>query len=143
MGVGTVISFPSREKPHSTRESNPNGTGPTPPSCQEDETAQSGPINRSTSSRSSGTLTIVHRHFRDTHGPWRRGANENTNGPLRQYFPKGVDLGIFPEDYLDAVAEELNDRPRETLGYRKPSESLLEPINDSVRSEPADGLKDD
>ena len=66
MGVGTVISFPSREKPHSTRESNPNGTGPTPPSCQEDETAQSGPINRSTSSRSSGTLTIVHRQLYST-----------------------------------------------------------------------------
>ena len=42
-------------------------------------------------------------YFRDTHGPWRSGTNENTNGPLRQYFPKGVDLGIFPEDYLDAV----------------------------------------
>ncbi|MCG2833287.1 IS30 family transposase, partial [Bifidobacterium longum subsp. longum] len=47
----------------------------------------------------------------------------------RQYFPKGTDLSAYPEDHLDAVAEELNDRPRKTLGYRKPSEKILELIN--------------
>ena len=68
-------------------------------------------------------------YFCDPHSPWQRGTNENTNGLLRQYFPKGTDLSAYPEDYLDAVAEEPNDRPRKTLGYRKPSEKILELIN--------------
>lgn len=71
-------------------------------------------------------------YFCDPHSPWQRGANENANGLLRQYFPKGTDLSIFPEEYLDAVAEELNDRPRKTLGRRKPSEVFLELMNDSL-----------
>ena len=64
--------------------------------------------------------------FCDPRSPWQRGANENTNGLLRQYFPKGTDLSVYPEDYLDAVAEELNDRPRKTLGFMKPSEKIIE-----------------
>lgn len=71
-------------------------------------------------------------YFCDPHSPWQRGANENTNGLLRRYFPKGTDLSIFPEEYLDAVAGELNDRPRKTLGRRKPSEVFLELMNDSL-----------
>ena len=65
-------------------------------------------------------------HFCDPRSPWQRGTNENTNGLLRRYFPKGTDLSVYPEDHLDAVAEELNDRPRKTLGFMKPSEKIIE-----------------
>ena len=71
----------------------------------------------------------VQLYFALPHHTWQRCTNENTNGLLRQYFPKGTDLSAYPEDHLDAVAEELNDRPRKTLGYRKPSEKILELIN--------------
>lgn len=68
-------------------------------------------------------------YFCDPRSPWQRGTNENTNGLLRQYFPKGVDLGGYSQAYLNAVAEEMNDRPRKTLGFRKPSEVILDLIN--------------
>ena len=58
--------------------------------------------------------------------PWQRGSNENTNGLLRQYFPKGSDLSIHNEAELDRVAAELNDRPRKRLGFRKPVEEIAD-----------------
>jgi len=65
-------------------------------------------------------------YFCDPHAPWQRGTNENTNGLLRQYFPKGTDFATVTETDLDAVADELNDRPRKRFAFATPTEQISE-----------------
>jgi len=66
--------------------------------------------------------------FCDPHAPWQRGSNENTNGLLRQFMPKGADLSDVSQTWLNDVAALMNNRPRKTLGWRTPAEAMAEEI---------------
>ena len=70
--------------------------------------------------------TGIQVYFCDPKSPWQRGSNENTNGLLRQYLPRRLDFRTLTQDDLDAIAHELNDRPRHTLGFKTPSQALAE-----------------
>ena len=66
--------------------------------------------------------TEIKVYFCDPKSPWQRGSNENTNGLLRQYLPKGIDISEYSQAKLNAMARQFNDRPRKTLGYLTPAE---------------------
>jgi IS30 family transposase len=68
--------------------------------------------------------TDVAVYFCDPSSPWQRGSNENTNGLLRQYFPKATDLSVHSQAVLDQVALQMNQRPRKTLGFATPADKL-------------------
>jgi IS30 family transposase len=74
--------------------------------------------------------TGVQVYFADPYSPWQRGSNENTNGLLREYLPKGTDLSAVTPEQLQAIEDELNDRPRKRLGYHTPAEALAKLIQD-------------
>jgi IS30 family transposase len=80
--------------------------------------------------KSFTVTTDVQVFFCDPHSPWQRGSNENTNGLLRQYFPKGTELSGYSQAHLNRIALRLNQRPRQTLGFKTPADIL----NDTVAS---------
>ncbi len=86
-----------------------------------------------TNHREISAATGLDIYFCDPHSPWQRGSNENTNGLLRQYLPKGSDLSFYGPGMLDNIADELNSRPRKRHGFRTPAEKLEEILAEATQ----------
>lgn len=90
--------------------------------------------------KSFTVATDMRVYFCDPHSPWQRGSNENTNGLLRQYFPKGEDLSSISQKQLDEVAMRLNQRPRKTLDFATPAYIFAQSVASTGLAGPGSGL---
>ena len=123
-GYTMLLHLPDGYKPEQVRDVLAEKIKTLPDSVRRSLTWDQGPEMRDW--KHVAVAADIEIFFCDPHSPWQRGTNENTNGLLRQYFPKGSDLSVHSAADLDWVAQELNDRPRKRLGFRKPIEQIGE-----------------
>jgi len=123
-GYAMLVSLPDGYKPEQVAPALAAKVATLPEALRRSLTWEQGPEMRDRKQvRVDAGIEV---YFCDPHAPWQRGSNENTNGLLRQYFPKGTDFRGVTESHLDAVADELNDRPRKRLGFYKPTEQIAD-----------------
>ena len=121
-GYTMLVHLPNGYKPEQVRDALAAKIQTIPDILRASLTWDQGPEMRDW--KQIGVAADIDIYFCDPHAPWQRGTNENTNGLLRQYFPKGSDLSVHSPIDLDWVATELNDRPRKRLGFSKPIEEI-------------------
>ena len=85
-------------------------------------------LNNALDTEESSDERLLLVYFCDLRSPWQRGSNENTNGLLRQYLPKGIDISSYSQAKLNALARQLNERPRKTLGFQTPAEMFSQTV---------------